>query len=74
MYVCLCNAITDQQITTAVSQGQVNSMRDLQREFGVGTCCGKCARDARDLLDAARPALPEPTAGNLFYSAASAAA
>jgi bacterioferritin-associated ferredoxin len=27
-------------------------MRDLTRELGVGTCCGKCVPEARSVLSA----------------------
>ncbi len=49
MYVCLCKGITDGQIREAVQQG-CDSLRDLRRELGVGGQCGKCARDAREVL------------------------
>lgn len=50
MYVCICRAVTDHQIREAVREGECCSMRDLQRCLGVGTQCGRCARDARELL------------------------
>jgi bacterioferritin-associated ferredoxin len=44
-------------------------MRDLTRELGVGTCCGKCVPEARSTLsaslqarDSARPSLFSPAA------------
>lgn len=49
MYVCLCKAVTDRQIRAA-AEGGCNSMRDLQRELGVASCCGKCAPSAREIL------------------------
>lgn len=50
MYVCVCHAVTDKQIEYSVHQGKVNSMRDLQQQLGVGTQCGRCACEARDLV------------------------
>ena len=50
MYICLCKAVTDRQIHAAVSEG-CDSMRSLQRELGVASCCGKCAPSAREVLD-----------------------
>lgn len=56
MYVCLCKGITDHQIRRAVAEG-ADSMRDLRRELGVCTDCGKCGvcanRLLRDTLNAA---------------------
>lgn len=50
MYVCLCKGVTDHQIHDAVAQG-CDSMRGLQRELGVASCCGKCAPCAREVLN-----------------------
>lgn len=66
MYVCLCHAVTDQQIEKAVRKGSVNSVRDLQQKLGVGTTCGKCACTARDILQATHDKTEEP---GLFASA-----
>ncbi|RVU32436.1 bacterioferritin-associated ferredoxin [Neptunomonas marina] len=49
MFVCICNGITDGDIRQALSEG-ATSVRDLHRELGVGNCCGKCTRTARDVL------------------------
>ncbi|EHQ52075.1 BFD domain-containing protein (2Fe-2S)-binding domain-containing protein [Ectothiorhodospira sp. PHS-1] len=49
MYVCLCKGITDHQIRRAVAEG-ADSMRDLRRELGVCTDCGKCGVCANRLL------------------------
>ncbi len=53
MYVCLCKGITDGQIRDAVHQG-CDSLRDLRRELGVASQCGKCARQAREEIRSAR--------------------
>ncbi|MEY1662296.1 bacterioferritin-associated ferredoxin [Isoalcanivorax beigongshangi] len=55
MYVCLCKGITDGQIREAVQQG-CDSLRDLRRELGVASQCGKCARQARSVMREARTA------------------
>ncbi|NVJ68615.1 MAG: bacterioferritin-associated ferredoxin [Gammaproteobacteria bacterium] len=49
MYVCLCKAITDKQIRQAAESG-CSTMRCLNKELGVATQCGKCAKDARQIL------------------------
>lgn len=49
MYVCLCHGITDREIREAADSG-VNSMRQLGKELGVGTQCGRCACTAREIL------------------------
>jgi bacterioferritin-associated ferredoxin len=56
MYLCNCNGITEREIQGAVELGCA-SVADLTRDLGVGSCCGKCVPDARQLLR--RCGLPE---------------
>ncbi|MBL8258466.1 MAG: (2Fe-2S)-binding protein [Candidatus Competibacteraceae bacterium] len=59
MYLCICKAVTDQQIRQAVEQGD-RTMGDLGIRFGIGIECGKCVDSVRELLEtclAAPPAL-----------------
>lgn len=49
MYVCLCRGITDHQIRDAACAGAC-SMRCLNKSLGVATQCGKCARQAKQIL------------------------
>ncbi|MBI43396.1 bacterioferritin-associated ferredoxin [Marinobacter lutaoensis] len=49
MYVCLCHGITDRDIREAAENG-VHSVRQLGKELGVGTQCGRCASMAREIL------------------------
>ena len=51
MIVCVCKAVSERHIKSAVKGGARN-MRDLTRELGVGTCCGKCVPEARATLSA----------------------
>lgn len=50
MYVCICKAITEQQVKDAVLQG-AGSFRDVRQCLGVSTGCGKCASHARSLVN-----------------------
>jgi bacterioferritin-associated ferredoxin len=50
MYVCLCKAVTEQQICTAIDEGAV-SLQDLQKQLSVATQCGACAGCARTMLN-----------------------
>jgi bacterioferritin-associated ferredoxin len=68
MIVCVCKAVSERQIRAAVKDG-ATSLRDLTRELGVGTCCGKCLPEAKSTLaaslkacDATRPGLFSPAA------------
>jgi bacterioferritin-associated ferredoxin len=51
MIVCICKAVSDKHIRSAV-RGGVTNLRDLTRELGVGTCCGKCLPEAKATLSA----------------------
>lgn len=55
MYVCICRAVTDHAIRRCVDEG-ATSLRDLRRELGLGTQCGRCIPQARAVL---REALAE---------------
>jgi bacterioferritin-associated ferredoxin len=61
MYVCICNAITDQQIRKAAATG-VRDLWDLQRELGVAAGCGSCKEMASEILRESRqrPKISEP--------------
>ncbi|HMN21248.1 MAG TPA: (2Fe-2S)-binding protein [Ottowia sp.] len=48
MIVCVCNRISDREITRQVRAGM--SFDDIQLELGVGTCCGRCEDCARELV------------------------
>ena len=50
MYVCLCNGVTDTQITALLAEGE-KGMRDLRQELKVGTQCGRCTCLARQMVN-----------------------
>ena len=49
MYVCLCKAVTDSDIVEAANGG-VRTMRQLARETGCSSNCGRCAVTAAEIL------------------------
>lgn len=49
MYVCVCNAVTNRQISATIADG-ANTFKALREKLGVGTCCGKCSKDVRSQL------------------------
>lgn len=62
MYVCVCNAVTERQILTAVREG-ATTLRQLRRDLGVTAECGRCAHCAHECLRAAlAQAADEPAA------------
>lgn len=55
MYVCVCNAVTEKQVFSAVSAG-ARTVKDLKNTLGVGAECGRCASCAKQCLkQALRP-------------------
>jgi bacterioferritin-associated ferredoxin len=50
MYVCVCKAVTDSQIITAIDSG-LCTRKQLFQCFGVGGDCGKCNKDIKELID-----------------------
>lgn len=53
MYVCVCRAVTDRQIREAAQNG-ARTLKDLRRELGVTSDCGRCASCAHECLHEAR--------------------
>lgn len=49
MYVCVCKAVTDRQIREA-AMGGARTLKDLRRDLGITSDCGRCASCARDCL------------------------
>lgn len=71
MFVCICKAVSDSRIKAAVAEGRAISLRDLSRELSVGTCCGKCVPQAKQVLDealACRELAPELGAAQLAFA------
>ena len=52
MYICICKGVTDSAIRAAVCEGACR-MRDLKACLGVSAQCGKCACDAKMVLEEA---------------------
>lgn len=43
MYICLCYAVTEEEIKQRIEQGA--DFIQVQQELRVGTCCGCCQDD-----------------------------
>lgn len=50
MYVCICNAVREQDIRLCAARG-ASSLKELEQCLGVGTNCGKCRAYAQAVLD-----------------------
>jgi bacterioferritin-associated ferredoxin len=49
MYICICKAVTENQICEAIRSGAC-TRKEITECLKVGTVCGKCNREIRDLL------------------------
>ena len=65
MIICVCKAVSDRHIKSAVKAGAC-SLRDLTRELGLGTCCGKCLPEAKVALSASLESRGESAAQTFF--------
>lgn len=50
MYVCVCKAVTDRQLKNAIDNG-LCTRKQLFQCFGVGSDCGKCNKEIKELLE-----------------------
>lgn len=50
MYVCVCKAVTDKQMLSAIDQGAC-TRRQVMQCTGAGGVCGKCTQSIKTLLD-----------------------
>ncbi len=50
MYICICKNVTDRQIRKAVYERDVGNLRQLRECLGACDQCGKCARDANEII------------------------
>ena len=51
MYVCICNALTDSQISDVIDGGERDAMA-VHRCLGCTTRCGKCLSTIADMMEA----------------------
>ena len=60
MYICLCKAVTDHDIETAVRAG-AHTMHEVQQSLAVSTGCGTCATAAQMVIDQTLAKTERPT-------------
>lgn len=64
MYVCICKALTERDVRSAVAEG-CNSVRELKHKLGLGSECGRCASCAHGMLQSVRGAMVANEASQL---------
>lgn len=50
MFICVCKAVRERQVRAEVEAG-ASCYRDIRDRLDVGTCCGRCVPDTRELID-----------------------
>ena len=56
MYVCICNNVKESDIEQAIAEG-ASSVKCVEQQLGVGTCCGQCKPRATEYINEQLPAL-----------------
>ncbi len=51
MYVCICKAVTENQVKSAIEQGAESRKQLHQGCSGAGSVCGKCRHHLQQMLD-----------------------
>ena len=51
MFVCICNAVSDRDIRAHAESG-VSTLDELRLRTGCSDCCGQCADEAEEILQA----------------------
>lgn len=69
MIVCVCNRISDREITRHARSGL--SFDEIQLELGVATQCGCCEQTARDVVAQCSPAQPVAALHNTLQTPSS---
>lgn len=72
MYVCVCRAVTEKHIESAVHAG-ARHLRDLRTQLGITEECGRCAKCAKQCLEKAvnqscEAMAPPPPAGKVHHT------
>ena len=52
MYVCICNALTDTQVTRAIENG-CHQPKDVYKACGTQPQCGRCIETMTNMLNRA---------------------
>jgi bacterioferritin-associated ferredoxin len=50
MFVCLCHGISDKKIRKLAIEEGMTDMRSIRRCTNLGSQCGKCVRQAKEIL------------------------
>ncbi|PSU33067.1 bacterioferritin-associated ferredoxin [Photobacterium lutimaris] len=51
MYICLCHGISDKKIMKLAEQYGISTIRGIRQVTPLGSQCGKCIRQAKEVLE-----------------------
>ena len=71
MYICICKAVTDGQIRSAVQDG-VTSISGLRESLGCTGQCGKCSKHVKQIRDQALEDMGASSTGAVIRIASAA--
>lgn len=71
MYICICKAVTDGQIRSAVQDG-VTSISGLRESLGCTGQCGRCSKHVKQVRDQALEELGFSSAATVIRVASAA--
>ncbi|MBV1906256.1 MAG: (2Fe-2S)-binding protein [Pseudomonadales bacterium] len=54
MYICICKAVTDRQLKSAIENGTTD-LKSLCKNLGLGTGCGRCLEQTKTIIKAHNP-------------------
>ncbi|MDA0149896.1 (2Fe-2S)-binding protein [Vibrio sp. LaRot3] len=57
MYVCLCHGVSDKKIRKLVLEEGISDIRGIKKCTALGSQCGKCIKQAKEILDQTAPVL-----------------
>lgn len=55
MYVCICHGVSDKKIKQLVIEHGVTDIRGIKKCTALGSQCGRCVRQAKEILEQAKP-------------------
>ncbi|MGR5221775.1 (2Fe-2S)-binding protein [Vibrio parahaemolyticus] len=55
MFVCLCHGISDKKLRKLAIEEGISDMRAIRRCTALGSQCGKCVKQAKEILSEFQP-------------------
>ncbi|MGR5178295.1 (2Fe-2S)-binding protein [Vibrio mediterranei] len=55
MFVCLCHGISDKKLRKLAIEEGISDMRTIRRCTALGSQCGKCVKQAKEILSELQP-------------------